>query len=47
MKKLLLLTAMVMMLAVMATTNVMATDEEDSECPCGMDEEGECLPCDE
>ena len=43
MKKFLLIALMAIMFAVTASTNALA--EEETECECGMDEEGMCLPC--
>jgi len=45
MKKLLML-VLVMFIASATTLPCFAQDVED-ECPCGTDEEGLCLPCDE
>lgn len=47
MKRLLLMALVAMMLAVTASTNVLAGDEDEVGCPCGVDEEGQCLPCPE
>lgn len=45
MKKLLLLAVAVLMLTMSIATPLMALDDET--CPCGQDDKGECLPCDE
>jgi hypothetical protein len=44
MKRLLLLALVAMMVAVTTSTKALAQEEE--ECPCGVDEEGQCIPCD-
>ena len=45
MKKFLMLVLAVLVLT--ATTLPSFAQEADDECPCGADEEGECIPCDE
>ncbi len=45
MKKLLFL-AVTMVVLFMSTANTLMAQEEEG-CPCGEDEMGECLPCDE
>lgn len=49
MKKLLLaLMLIVTALGIAQTFNMsFATNEDPTECPCGVDDEGNCLPCDE
>ena len=45
MKKFLMLVLAVFMVTAAALPSF--AQEMDDECPCGVDEEGECLPCDE
>lgn len=44
MKRLLLVALVATLMLVTTSANVFAQDED---CPCGFDEEGECIPCDE
>ncbi len=44
MKRFLLLAMMAILLAVTTSANVLAQEEE---CPCGVDEEGQCIPCED